>query len=354
MDNNRREKSFAAIWWQDLSGPRRFLVDAAEKLSGGQSVVLCLPDCVPWVDTMRLTLENLFQRGTQSLKIISAKNISVEPQKYVLNKFCANKDGFRPFNKKAYAKFLAERTGIALNDTCLWIRDSDAARFKQWFTFIADYHEALKDRRGGVFLLETTGDFAGTAGHGVEVMRYAEKISDYDSFAFNIFTAADFGNENLLMKQYLAELVSALTKGNVEFGSVCIERRTEFLSDPHATFDNLLREGTFMTDKTPEDIDRDIWFTQLKLIFPLIENFRRYFVSRYETEIRTAIPFHKGGPEELEIGALYKIFNNKRWLLTGNDGDDLELYRETRNKLAHLNTLPFDVLQKIFDKNSCR
>lgn len=39
------------------------------------------------------------------------------------------------------------------------------------------------------------------------------------------------------------------------------------------------------------------------------------------------------------------------WLV-GNDGDDLELYRESRNKLAHLNTLPFDVPEKIFDKNA--
>lgn len=351
MNTNQRDKSFAAIWWEDLSGPRRFLVDTAKKLSAGKSVVLALPTCVPWIDTMRLTLEKLLRRGTQSIKVISADKISVEPPKYVLDEFCANKDGFRPFNKKAYAKFLAERTGIALNDTCLWIRNADDKKIKQWHTFIADYHEALKDRRGGVFLLEVAGDFNDNR-RGVEVIAYDKIISDYDSFAFNIFTAADFGNENSLIKRYLAELVSALTKGNVEFGSTCIERRNDLLNDPHATFDNLLREGKFSTDKTPEDIDRDIWMTQLKLVFPLVENFRRYFVRRYETEIRTAIPFHSGTPEELEIGALYKIFNNKRWLLVGNDGDDLELYRESRNKLAHLNTLPFDVLKKIFDKNA--
>ena len=347
MNINQREKSFAAIWWEDLSGPRRFLVDTAKKLSAGKSVVLILPENVPWVDTMRLTLENLLRRGTQSIKVISANEISVEPPKYVLDEFCANKDGFRPFNKKAYAKFLAERTGIALNDTCLWIRDAAVDKVKQWHAFITDYHDALKDRRGGVFLLEATSTFSGGNRHGVELMAYDKNISDYDSFAFNIFTAADFGNENRLMKQYLAELVSALTKGNVEFGSACIAGRKDFLSDPHATFEKILREGNFTTDKTPEDIEQDIWSTQLKLVFPLIENFRRDFIRRYETEIHTAT-------EDLEIGALYKIFNNKRWLLVGNDGDDLELYREARNKLAHLRTLPFDELEKIFDKNSRR
>lgn len=352
VEINQRNELFAKIWWEDLSGPRRFLSTAAEKLSAGKSVVLHLPESVPWVETMRNVLEKLLRRGTQSIKIVDAEKISDEPQKFVLDELCADKSGFRPFNRKAYAKFLATRTGIALNDTCLWIRNADSAKSADWFAFIAEYHGFLKAQRGGIFLLETKNSFVGKSG--VEILSYDDKISDYDSFAFNIFTAADFGNENRLMKQYLAELVTAFTAGNVEFGSVCIQHRNEFLRAPANVFDEILREGKFTTKKTPEDIDRDIWTTQLKLIFPLVENFRRRFIKRYEDEIRGRIPFHSAPLEELEIGALFGLFNGKNWHLIANDGADLEFYREIRNKLAHLKILPFDELQKVFDKNSRR
>lgn len=346
-----RSELFAKIWWEDLNGPRRFLVEAAEKLSGGKSLVLCLPKRVPWQGTMRDVLEKLLRKGTQTINVVDAENISAEPQEYVLKNFCANKDGFRPYSKKAYAKFLAESTGIALNDSCLWIRNAASAQVEKWFAFIADYQKFLKGKRGGVFLLEADENFCG--GAGVENFSYADKISNYDSFAFNIFAAADFANENHLMKQYLAELVSALTEGDVEFGAECIDRREKFLKNPGETFDDILREGKFTSWKGIDDIEQAIWMTQLKLIFPLVETFRRNFIRRYEEQIKNTPPYFST-PEEVEIGQLYGLFNQRRWLLDLLDADDLEFYREARNKLAHLKILPFDELKKIFEKNSRR
>lgn len=350
MDN--RDELFGKIWWEDLNGPRRFIVETVEKLSGGQSVVLCLPERVPWLKTMRDVLEKFLNKGTQSIEVIDAENISSEPQDYVLKEFCANKDGFRPYSKKAYAKFLAESTGIILNDSCLWIRNATPAQVDKWFAFIADYQKFLAGKRGGVFLLEAGEDFIGKAA-GVKTLSYADSISDYDSFAFNIFTAADFGNENHLIKQYLAELVSALTEGDVEFAAACINRSQDFLKAPDVAFENILREGKFTSKKTSDDIEQSIWMTQLKLIFPLVETFRRNFIKQYEQQIKDTPPYYPV-PEEVEIGQLYGQFNQRRWLISESDGDDLEMYREVRNKLAHLVTLPFEDLQKIFEKNSRR
>lgn len=348
---NNRSELFGKIWWEDLNGPRRFLLNTAEKLSGGKSVVLSLPVRVPWFGTMRDVLEKLLSKGTQSINIIDAENISDEPQEYILKEFCANKEGFRPYSKKAYAKFLAESKGIALNDSCIWIRNAEPAQVERWLTFIADYQKFLNGKRGGVFLLEAE-NFIGKAA-GVEILSYADEISDYDSFAFNIFAAADFGNENHLMKQYLAELVSALTEGDVEFGAECIDRSEIFLKNPGEVFDDILWEGKFTSGKSTDDIEQAIWMTQLKLIFPLVETFRRNFIKQYEEQVKNTPPFYSV-PEEVEIGQLYGQFNQRRWLINDNDVDDLEMYREVRNKLAHLGTLPFDDLQKIFEKNSRR
>ena len=341
---------FGKIWWEDLNGPRRFLVEAAEKLSGGKSIVFSLPNRVAWLETMHEVLEKLLNKGTQSIKIVDAENISSEPQEYILKEFCGNKDGFRPYSKKAYAKFLAESSGIALNDSCIWIRNASPAQVDKWFTFIADYQSFLNGKRGGVFLLEVFGELNNR--FGVEILSYNDKITDYDSFAFNIFTAADFAG-NHLMKQYLAELVSELTEGDVEFAAACIERSENFLKNPDDAFNDLLWEGKFTSGKSTKEIEQAIWMTQLKLIFPLVENFRRNFIKKYEEQIKNTPPYHST-PEEIEIGQLYGLFNQRRWLISDFDGDDLEFYREVRNKLAHLGILPFEDLKKIFDKNSHR
>ena len=349
MDN--RDDLFGKVWWEDLNGPRRFLVEAANILSGGKSVVLCLPERVPWSEIMREVLEKLLRKGTQAIKILNAEKISVEPQEYVLKNFCANKRGFRAYNSSAYAKFLAESTGIELNDSCLWIRKASSAQVEQWFEFISDYQKFLAGRKGGVFILEASDDWNSKSD--VAILSYKKKISDYDSFAFNIFVAADFANENQLMKRYLAELVTALTEGDVEFGAACIAKSNEFLKNPDDVFEDLLWEGKFTSGKNTEEIDQAIWMTQLKLIFPLVETFRRNFVHRYEEQIKN-FPAHHVPPEEVEIGALYTQFNTRRWLINESDANDLEFYREVRNKLAHLTALPFDELQKIFEKNSRR
>ena len=140
---NNRGELFEKIWWEDLNGPRRFLGEAAEKLSCGKSIVLCLPNRVPFEKSMRDVLEKLLLKGTQSIKVVDAEKISSEPQEYVLKEFCDDKDGFRPFNKGAYAEFLAKRTGIALNSSCIWIRNASPAQVEKWFSFIADYQNFL-------------------------------------------------------------------------------------------------------------------------------------------------------------------------------------------------------------------
>lgn len=341
------------IWWEKLNSPSRFIRDAAGKLMNGKSVLLCLPEHVPWLETMRSVFEmRLRKSGTLSIKIIDAANIS-DPPEYVFKEFCGNKDGFRPYSKGAYAKFLAERTGIALNSSCIWIRNAEPAQVEKWLAFVTDYHGFLKGKSGGVFLLETNGNFNVTGKAGIESLSYAKRISDYDGFAFNIFIAAEFGKENNLTKQYLAELVSALTEGDVEFGAACIKRSEKFLQNPAIVFENILSTDKFSSHKTAEDIDFAIWTAQLKLIFPLIETFRRNFVKKYELTIKNTFPY-QNSPEELEIGNLYGLFNTKRWLLDSEDADDLEMYREARNKLAHLKHLPFSELKKIFEKNSRR
>lgn len=344
------------IWWLKTDGAFRFLAEATKNLSGGRSVVFCLPKRVPWRDTMREVLRDLLNRkfsGVREIETLNAQKISKSPAKYVMNNFCPNKEGFRPYGNEAYAEFLAQSPDTLLNERCLWIRNADSAQIEEWFAFIADYHKFLSGRSGGVFILEATDDFAKQIPpQGVKIFDYANRITQYDCFAFNILTAAEFCKENHLTKQYLAELVTRLAGSDVELGSACLRRSSEFLRTPRDVFKSISPQTS------DEDIDFAIWLTQLQLIFPLVETFRRQLIKKYYTAISAALPCDSGfyekieQPEQAELGTLRFLISSRRLWFDKPDWEELLSYREVRNKLAHLEILPFDELQRLFEKNS--
>lgn len=346
------------IWWQKTDGASRFLSEAAEILSGGRSVVFSLPARVPWLETMREVLFDLLNEkfsGVREIETIDAQEIPKAPRKYIINNYCPNKEGFRPYDNEAYAEFLADSPDSLLIERCLWIQNADDLQAADWFDFIVDYHKFLGGRSGGVFILETSGDFPLQTSAGVEILSYANKITEYDSLAFNILTAAEFCRDNHLMKQYLAELVTRLA-GDVELGAACLEFSGEFLKNPHEVFKNIAEEKNFAV-QSDEDIDFAIWLTQLQSVFPLVETFRRRLIKKYYSAIAAALPCNSGyfeveQPEQAELGTLRFLINSRRLWFDKPDWDELLSYREVRNKLAHLEILPFDELQLIFDKNS--
>jgi len=51
-------------------------------------------------------------------------------------------------------------------------------------------------------------------------------------------------------------------------------------------------------------------------------------------------------PDEAELGDLYSILGGQN--LPQNDWEELKIYRDARNKLAHLSTLTLEEIQTIF------
>lgn len=350
------------IWWEKTDGARKFLAETIQILLGGRSVILCLPKNLPWRDTMHEVLRRLLrEKFTGTTREVKSVDVGDNPRKYVMKNFCENKSGFRPYGDEAYAEFLAEAAGtdISLNTTCLWIQNSESET-DDWFDFIEEYHKFLDDRRGGVFLLETSDNFNVRSSKGIEILSYDRKISDYDNFAFHILIASEFCRENDLTKQYLAELVTQLVGNNVELGAACVKHGNEFLKNPRKVFTEILNAENFSSTKTEEETDFAIWLTQLKLTFPLIEIFRRNLIKNYHAAISSALPCNSGYGERIEmseqaeLGTLVHLVNLKQLWFNKSDWDELTNYLSVRNRLAHLKTLPFDELQRIFDKNSSK
>ena len=334
------------IWWRQITGARNFLNKVSNALANGKSAVVCLSEATPWLEDMREILREFLNKkfgGIKAVYEVNAASISLEPAAFVFENFCSDdiKSEFIPFGENAHVKFLAERDDITLNDICLWIRNA-TTQADSWYRFIADYHKCLRGRSKGIFLLETGDDFALAGRTDVEVFYCADEISDYDCFAFNIFLAAEFGKGDKFLKRYLAELVSNTTGLDVEKGAECIKCGGDFLRSPQK----------FLENKSREEIDRAIWTTQLKLIFPLLEIFRRDFVKKYQPLIEKLLPFEMSSgkkidsPDEAELGDLYSILGGQN--LPQNDWEDLKIYRDARNKLAHLSTLTLEEVQTIF------
>ena len=349
------------IWWEKTENARKFLSAATGILAGGRSVVLCLPERLPWRETMRDVLRKLLRENFSGTTYeIEAVDAGEKPQKYVMNNFCENKSGFRPYGDEPYAKFLAASEDISLNTACLWIQDANDAQADAWFKFMDDYHKFLADKIGGVFLLESGANFSKRSVNGVEILSYDRTIGDYDSFAFNILLASEFCNDNDLMKQYLAELVTQLVGNDVELGAACVKRSEDFLRNPREVFKEILITENFSSTKSEKDIEFAIWLTQMKLIFPLVEIFRHKLIKNYHANISDALPCNSSYgerveiPEQVELGTLMFLVNSGRLRFDKFDWDELISYRYVRNSLAHLKTLAFDDLQKVFDKNSRR
>mgnify|MGYP007101892484 CR=1 FL=1 len=335
------------IWWRQITGARNFLNKVANALANGKSAVICLSEATPWLDDMREILREFLNKkfgGIKAVYEVNAASMELAPAIFVFENFCSEdiKSEFIPFGENAHVKFLAERDDITLNNACLWIRDA-TEQADSWYHFIADYHKALRGRRKGIFLLEANSDFSLTGKADIEIFSCAQEISDYDCYAFNIFIAAEFGKGDKFIKRYLAELVSNTTGLDVEKGAECIKCGGDFLKNP----------SKFLENKSREEIDRTIWTTQLKLLFPLLEIFRRDFVKKYEPLIEKLLPFEMSSgkkidsPDEAELGDLYSILGGQN--LPQNDWEDLKIYRDARNKLAHLSTLTLEEVQQIFN-----
>ena len=333
------------IWWQQITGARKFLDKTANALASGKSAVICLSETTAWLDDMRIILREFLNKKFGGIKAVHEINAAdFEPATFVFENFCSDavKSEFMPFGEKARVKFLAERDDITLNNACLWIRNASEVQAENWFEFIADYHNFLRGKSKGIFLLEAGANFNLAGRADIEIFSCAEEISDYDCFAFNIFIAAEFGKGDKFTKRYLAELVSNATGLDVELGAECIKCGSDFLKRPRR----------FLEDKSHEEIEQAVWTTQLKLIFPLIEIFRRDFVKKYESRLEKLLPVELNSgkkilaPDEAEIGDLYSILSGEN--LPPDDWEELKIYRDARNKLAHFSPLTLEEVQMIF------
>ena len=155
------------------------------------------------------------------------------------------------------------------------------------------------------------------------------------------------------MKSYLAELAVNLTQGDAELCAQCILQHSKFLQTPYAVLDELIRmafssDGSaFLPLKTQTEASRCIWRAQIRILYPMLEEYRERFVRKYIDVIRAKCPIKSpfgevyNDPADVELGTLVYMASCRSLQLLLEENTILKAFRDARNTLSHLGSLNF-------------
>ncbi len=349
------------VWWKQITSSERFLRGIVDTLLDERNVVLYGSARMPWPHAMRsLAREALeLKRGNRKVLWVDAGEIGEGLGEHLMKHSCKSELQAKYRPALGYAKFLADCETSTLPAKYIWIKNADADSTKRWIDFIRDYTGALRSRTGAVFLLEAA-EGAEEAGKdkAFKTFCYEKAINHYDRFVFNLLLAAEVnvGSASTRIRQYLAELASNVTEGDVELGAECIERGKEFLADPYGALRDIRETSGLGVPKALEDTVRHAaWVAQIKQVFPLLEDYRQQFIADYEELIKKELPQpgNDGSmieePGDAELGLLWFLFKDKWSPISQAARDKLGKFRDARNRIAHMKLLSLEEMQELCD-----
>lgn len=348
------------IWWNQITKANRFISQISDALQNDKSVILGVTAAMPWFETLFTVVEERMRScgGNRNLKLI--KSTDGDVGEYLLNNYCKRETRNSYRIGVSYAAFLAQCSNTTLNARILWVKEASQEKANEWLAFIDEYNRELP--RGvapALFVVETSGSVCSAAKKYLECISFRDHISSYDRYAFCTLVTTDLGMVPEI-KLYLADLVSNICADDVELCAACMKNGSSFLADPVGCLATLVDSGThddgspFIFSVNEKRIADMIWESQIRLIFPAIERYRKDFIVHHRMEIASVLPIESpfgetvAEPEEVEIGVLYYMTAEGRiQMRTNAEFANLRELKEARNKLAHLKPLDFETVKRI-------
>lgn len=352
------------VWWNHIIKPKWFLNQMVECILKKKSVVLFVPKVIPWYNSMiELIEEQLHKESADyAFEMIESPIDDKEVGEFLLEKYCKKEKRatYRP--AISYAKFLGGSEDIVLHNRFIWVRHITKEKYEEWCNFIVEYKKTVGENRAcAVFILEIMDpSIERLKRKNIDVMIYENIISEYDRYTFCALLASEINiKENL--KQYLADLVASVCGNNIELCAMCIQKGIWFLKDPNGVLTEVLEQecreegNCFDLKETGENIQNIIWNSQLRIFFPIIENYRSSFIHQYKAKFEKFLPVQNifgeaiENVQDMEIGILCYLLEKEEFLLDVKEKEyeKLNHYRNARNKLAHLESLSFDVIEEM-------
>lgn len=344
------------IWWEQIPNAVHFLQKIEAVIRERQSLILVLPYTVPWRNVVK---EKIIEYGSNSFPNQSLTNCDEPPCEppdgtagsYLLRHFCKpeKRNEYRPTISKA--QFLAQNE-LVLNHRIIMVDNLDKAQYQDWTDTITTYFKYLdKEREKPVFILLPKDEVSvRLEKKGMKILNYGDAVDDFDTYAFAIMSAS-VGGADRSEKTYLAALLSTFCQRDVELCAACSEYTTRFLQNPADVLQLICQQKKhsngepFEIDLNELKVKQNIWKTQVRLIYPILEDFRTLYAERYRTEIEVC----HFNPDEVELGKLWSLAQQQ---IRMNDQDYrwLNQLKEARNKLSHRDILNLELTKELLKK----
>lgn len=350
------------LWWNHITKARKFWEDIVKTALGGKSILLALPENLPWKNTFLELIEDQLKLGNPKNAFETIRCPKEDAGWFLLNRYCTKERAATYRYGMTYAAFLGKCEDTVLNDRYIWVLDIPAEKYDEWLDFIVEYNKNVTGKTPAVFILEMHDDkFASSSRKGIKKIIFNQDIGAYDKFAFCALAATD-NNCKEYIRPYFADLVSTVCGEDIELCAECVRKGNLFLENPVGAIEEIRSDKRrsngedYLFSKPEEEVQKLIWEVQLKNIFPIIEKYRSHFIKKYRQTIQDALPITNSNgeeianPEEIEIGALVYMAGNGTLSISSQEYEQLSRFREARNKLAHLNILDMDMIHLMMKK----
>lgn len=351
------------IWWKRVPNALLFVNDIVDSLVSERSMILQHAEALPWHMFFAAFVKDSVkqQNASKTFETISG---SEEPGPYLLQEFCKTEKRAQYRPSKSYACFLAESDDIVLHERYLWVEIRSAAQLEKWSAFVSDYiKERGKHKEPAVFLLEWQGKEQIPRRKGITPYSFDDYIGEYDRIVFSMMASSSVPGSTF-MKNYLAELAANVVGNDIELHAECFKHYKAFLVDPYQTVISCVSNAyhsdgsAFRYSKSKSEVEYAIWRTQIRTIYPIIEEYRERFVQRHKAAIQNQLPISAPygevyeDPNDVELGTLAYMAGTGRLTLTEKEYNTLTAFKEARNKLSHLAALGLEEIQGLITKSN--
>lgn len=353
-------ENMGEIWWRHLTRPSRFVNDVSEALLDEDSVLLILPERMPWYwDFYAAVEESVNERSAlRSMQMIESP--AAEIGEFLFETECRKELRSRRRRGQSYASFLAGCDDLTLNNKYIWVRGTNADKLAECRDFLAEYYKARpRDKTRPLFILEMTEGMERVPSvKGMRQLRYSAGVGAYDRFAFCAMAAANAG-VSPEQAPYLSELISNLCRDDVELCGICAEMGEQLLQNPvsalaSASAENLRSDDTPFHIPDADTLARREWESQLKIVYPMVQRYVSQFIDRHRTEITKALPIETqydtiDDPQDLELSHLLGMAGAQALKITGREYEELTLLRRIRNRLAHMRSIDANDMKRLME-----
>lgn len=349
------------LWWNRIISSVQYFNLLKEKLSNEINVLIFCKSKFPWKNTFYEKIKTELGNITATRSIRSIRNKSgISPGKVILDSLCSPEIQANFWPGQSYAEYLADIDNITLNNMFVWVEGiSTPDDASKWTEFVNEYNSKSKTHskncKRAVFILECCGNFSFETKSG-----YFSTIditpSDFDRHMFCIMNTSEI-RCSYTLKQYISELAFNLGENSVELCGLLSSKGLALMENPEIIYKWTCIENHIEDSEIKSDIEikSEIIISQIKIIFPILEQNRQILIKKYNDEIKKALPIKNSlgeivnEPYELELAALLLIVNQSKVSMSPDDKCLLMLCRSIRNKIAHNEILSSAEVKIILD-----